>query len=133
MSHQWGVVQHCHRFQISTLSPISAAPAAALATAPPPPCGLTAIQRDALLIIQELSAGGVAPTYDEIARELDIVKSNAHRVVARLVERGFVAFRKGSQRSIVVLRPIPMPDPEAAFWDRPVRTSFPATDAGDWP
>lgn len=73
--------------------------------------GLTRGMRDCLLVIQELSAAGVAPNYDEIARELDVrSKGTVHRLVAALVARGHLAKLDRRSRSLSVLRPIAMPE-----------------------
>ena len=48
--------------------------------------------------------GGVAPSYDEMLQATNGKnKSNIHRLVAGLVERGHVAKMKGQARSIVLL------------------------------
>ena len=53
--------------------------------------GLTPRQADCLAFIRErLGAGQVAPSYEEIAAHLGIVKSNAHRMVHALAERGHI-------------------------------------------
>lgn len=76
------------------------------------PIGLTPTQRDVLLIIQELTAVyGAAPGYRDIARECSFGSpSGVARVIDRLEERGFIARTRGKNRSLAVLRPIPMPE-----------------------
>jgi SOS-response transcriptional repressor LexA len=80
-----------------------------------PPVGLTALQRDCLLVIEELTAAanGVAPSFDEIAWELGFsTKSAVARLVAALEARGWLARRRCSSRSLVVLHPLPLPIPD---------------------
>lgn len=74
--------------------------------------GPTPTQRDCLLVVQELTAlDGVAPTLDEIQRELGHPnRSNVHWLLCRLKERGWVDWVPAKARSIVVLRSVPMPD-----------------------
>ncbi|MDI9407793.1 MAG: hypothetical protein QM523_00935 [Candidatus Pacebacteria bacterium] len=48
--------------------------------------------------------GGVAPSYDEMVEATNGKnKSNIHRLIAGLIDRGHVAKRKGQARSIVLL------------------------------
>jgi LexA DNA binding domain-containing protein len=77
-----------------------------------PKAGLTAPQRDVLLIIQELTAlDGVSPSYSELSREMVANnRGNAHRAVECLIERGYLACIPNRARSLTVLRPIPMPE-----------------------
>lgn len=74
--------------------------------------GLTRAQRDTLLVIQELTAAdGIAPSYDQIRRELEIAsRGRICTIIDALVERGHVARLPRRRRSLVVLRPIPMPE-----------------------
>jgi SOS-response transcriptional repressor LexA len=81
---------------------------------PAPAFGLTPAQKWALLVIQELTAAtGTPPSRRAIARELGLISpSGAHRLIAGLVERGWLEENAGNGLS--VLRPLPMPD-EAEF------------------
>jgi SOS-response transcriptional repressor LexA len=74
--------------------------------------GLTRVQRETMLIIQELSGpDGLAPSFDEIAHELGLAsKSGIVRLVDRLVERGHLARIVGKARSLKVLKPVPVPE-----------------------
>lgn len=74
--------------------------------------GLTAIQRDALLIIQELTAAnGAPPTRQELADELGLAnRSGAQRIVDHLIARGHLARQTHKARTLTVLQPIPMPE-----------------------
>lgn len=72
--------------------------------------GMTPLMRDCLLVIQELSADGVPPSYTEIARELDLKsKSGVHRLVSSLTSRGHLARLPHRRRSLAVRVPLPMP------------------------
>jgi SOS-response transcriptional repressor LexA len=72
---------------------------------------LTPMQRDTLLVIQELTAlDGRPPSLREIARELDIAaQSGVHRALLGLKERGWIDWRPGQSRGIVVLHAPPAP------------------------
>lgn len=73
---------------------------------------LTPMQRLCALAIAELTeADGRAPTYAEIAAELDTNPGNVHALVAGLAERGWLTFRRYQPRSIRLLR-VPEPLPE---------------------
>jgi SOS-response transcriptional repressor LexA len=74
--------------------------------------GLTRVQRQTMLIIQELTGpDGLAPSYDEIAHELGLAsKSGIVHIVDRLVERGHLARIVGKARSLTVLQPVPVPE-----------------------
>lgn len=76
--------------------------------------GLTRTMRDCLAIIAELTeqGGGVAPSFTEIQREMDFAsKSQVHRLVVALEDRGYVARAKGRSRGIGMLaEPMPLPD-----------------------
>ncbi len=66
--------------------------------------GLTPRQADCLAFIRKrLEAGQVAPSYEEIAGHLGIVKSNAHRMVHALAERGHIRFTSARGRSIALV------------------------------
>lgn len=74
--------------------------------------GLSRLERDVLLVIQELLAlDGYGPSLIEIAHEVGCAsKGNIHRVLAALRRRGFIEWLPRHHRSIRVLRPIPMPE-----------------------
>lgn len=78
--------------------------------------GLTSMQRDALLVIQEmLDLTGTAPSIEELRQELDLSsRSQVHRVLRCLRDRGYVTWLKSTARSITVVHRIPYP-PELAF------------------
>jgi SOS-response transcriptional repressor LexA len=66
--------------------------------------GLTPRQADCLAFIRKrLENGQVAPTYEEIAGHLGIVKSNAHRMVHALAERGHIQMIRNRERSIALV------------------------------
>jgi DNA-binding MarR family transcriptional regulator len=71
------------------------------------PAGITERQRDLLRFIQTYTSetGGVPPSYSEMAEHLGVVKSNIHRMVNGLEERGRITRRSGLTRSIMVLEP----------------------------
>lgn len=72
--------------------------------------GLTRAQADCLRIIIELIAlDGHAPSLADICHEMGFVsKSQAHRVLGRLEDRGYIARLPRRARSILVLKPIPL-------------------------
>ena len=74
--------------------------------------GLTRTQHDMMLIIQELVAlDGHSPSYREIAHEMSLANvGGVGRIVDLLVERGYLDRQPCCARSLVVLRPVPMPD-----------------------
>ena len=73
--------------------------------------GLTVLQRDCLWVVQELIEGGVPPTLREIARDLDLAShSLVHELLTLLRQRGYVDWLPARARSLVVRRPIPMPE-----------------------
>jgi SOS-response transcriptional repressor LexA len=75
--------------------------------------GLTRMMRAALLVVQEMSdaAGGVPPTYREIAAELELEsKSGVVRLVTALVERGYLVRLRGRARSLSIRQRIPVPE-----------------------
>lgn len=78
--------------------------------------GITRNMLDCMRVIQELSAGGVPPSFGEIASELGLKsKASVASVVADLVDRGYLARRPGQARSLSVLVPVPMAEePEIA-------------------
>lgn len=75
------------------------------------PYGLTRLQRDTLLIVQELTElDGIAPTLAEIQHELCASsRGRVHHVLVCLRDRGFVDWLPCLPRSLVVRRPIPVP------------------------
>jgi SOS-response transcriptional repressor LexA len=86
-----------------------------------PVFGLTAVMRDALLVIQELIAiDGRSPSYADIRREMCLASvSRVHKIILGLCDRGYLAKLPYRVRSLVVLRPIPFPEePEiVGFFD----------------
>jgi SOS-response transcriptional repressor LexA len=78
----------------------------------PLPFGLTALMRDCLTVIQELSeATGSSPSFAEIRRELGLSSmSQVARLIAALERRGHLARRPGHARTLTVLAPIPAPE-----------------------
>jgi SOS-response transcriptional repressor LexA len=86
-----------------------------------PAFGLTAVMRDALLVIQELIAiDGRSPSYADIRREMCLASvSRVHQIILGLCDRGYLAKLSYRVRSLVVLRPIPFPaEPEiVGFFD----------------
>lgn len=67
---------------------------------------LTKKQRDLLVFIHErLSAGDIAPSFDEMKTALDLKsKSGVHRLVEALVERGFLERLPNRARALEVRR-----------------------------
>lgn len=70
--------------------------------------GLTRLQRNVLLLIQEnIAAKGVSPSTSELADRLGKKsKSNIHRALTCLEERGAIRRQPFRARAIEVLRPI---------------------------
>lgn len=68
--------------------------------------GLTQREADCLQsIIRLTTADGVSPEYDEIRADMGLSsKSQVHRLVTMLVERGYVSRRHRAARSLQVLR-----------------------------
>lgn len=85
--------------------------------------GLTAAQRDALLIIQEwMLRYRCPPSLEELRAELGLAsRSGALRLIACLERRGYVRRYARRARSLLVLTPIPMPpEPEiVGLFDAP--------------
>lgn len=87
---------------------------------PPPPPGfdllplpLTPRQLEALRVLVELTdaAGGVAPTLEEMACELDMAsKSAVSRLLTGIEERGWITRMPGKARAVRILRRPRMPD-----------------------
>ena len=66
--------------------------------------GLTPRLADCLEVIERLSKRhNYAPSYREIAREMDTTASNAHRMVTTLLDRGYVQRMPGAKRSIILV------------------------------
>ena len=65
---------------------------------------MTKIQRQAYDFIKAFWAEhGFAPSYAEIGKHMgNTSKSNVHRIVTALSDRGFIKYRYGRARSIVV-------------------------------
>ncbi|HEX3884781.1 MAG TPA: hypothetical protein VHW66_19160 [Stellaceae bacterium] len=74
--------------------------------------GLTRLQRDCLLVIQEIvDTTGAAPSIEELRQELDLKsRSQAQRLLRCLRERGYLTWPDSAARSITVLHRIPYPD-----------------------
>lgn len=63
--------------------------------------GITKQQQRALSFIQEyIFEHDISPTYSEVAEALGCAKSNVHRLVRLLAERGAITYRPDSMRSI---------------------------------
>lgn len=71
--------------------------------------GLTLRQANAMRFLQEwIDEKGFSPTFQEIGDALGLLsKSQTHRVVHQLVERGYIGFMKDRARSIAILRRLP--------------------------
>jgi len=69
--------------------------------------GLTPKQQTALAFIRSyIGAHGVSPSYDEICAHMAVTsKSNAHRIVQALRERGHIRVLPGRARSMVLTAP----------------------------
>lgn len=61
--------------------------------------GLTKRQIDVLNYLKSLPDNQAAASYDEIGDSLGMAKSNVHRVMHALRERGYVHFMEGKKRS----------------------------------
>lgn len=75
--------------------------------------GLTPKQHELMLYLQRyVRANGVCPTFDEMTATLGgTSKSNAHRLFAQLIERGYVQRLAHRARAVEIVREIPDPDP----------------------
>jgi repressor LexA len=73
--------------------------------------GLTRQQLRALEYIKQYyKLAGVCPTFDEIAKALDLKsKSNVHRIVHGLRERGVISLLPNRRRSIHIISTIRCP------------------------
>lgn len=71
---------------------------------------LTPRQNELLVFIQNYAlANGYAPTFSEMAEAINVAsKSNIHRLVSALEERGFIRRLQKRQRAIEIIR---MPEP----------------------
>lgn len=68
--------------------------------------GLTRRQAEVLAFIRARCAAGiVSPTYQEIADHFGIAKSNVHRMVHALIERGYLRQIHGRQQTIAPVEP----------------------------
>lgn len=74
--------------------------------------GLTPTQTQFMQVLQELlDATGTCPSYQQLTREVDLKsKSGVHRLIGGLEARGYVARTPGMNRSLRILRRVPMPD-----------------------
>ena len=86
---------------------------------------LTATQRDLLLFInEELGRSGVAPSFDEMKDHLKLAsKSNIHRLIEVLAERGFIRRLPNRARAIEVIR---LPPTAMSAESAPVEATRPA-------
>lgn len=65
---------------------------------------LTPVQRDCLDAIRALSKNGVAPSLDELRRHLGLAsKSNVHRLIQLLMDRGLIQHTFGQPRSLRIV------------------------------
>lgn len=68
--------------------------------------GLTPRQAECLKFLRDRQrAGKVPPTYQEMADHFGIVKSNVHRMIHALMERGYVQQLPNRHQSIMVIEP----------------------------
>ena len=74
------------------------------------PFGMTALQRDVLLVVQELSVGGRSPSITEIAWECQVGRTAVKSALDALRDKGRVTWLPRRARSLAVLQPIAMPD-----------------------
>lgn len=67
--------------------------------------GLTPRQVECLAFIKRtVAAGGKAPTFDEIKRELGVEsKATVHRLISSLEDRGFIRRLPGRSRAIAIV------------------------------
>ena len=81
--------------------------------APAAPIGLTALQRDTMLVIQELAALlGRPPMLREIAAELFEVANpgRVSKILRALKARGYLDWVPAARNSLVVRTAVPLPD-----------------------
>jgi repressor LexA len=65
---------------------------------------LTARQSQMLdLLRKKLAHSEVGPSFDELAEELEMAKSNVHRIAHALKERGYIEFLPRRARSIRIV------------------------------
>jgi hypothetical protein len=79
-----------------------------IAHAPKPkPSGLTRLQqRTHEAIADFIDEHGLAPSYEEVARQLGKTKSHTHQIIHALRRRGVITFREGHKRTIqLICRP----------------------------
>ncbi|HEV2675523.1 MAG TPA: helix-turn-helix domain-containing protein [Aliidongia sp.] len=82
------------------------------------PIQLTPKQRDCMRVIQDMTdaSGGVAPTLSEIASQVGLMsKSNVHRLLCGLVERGYIERTHQRARAIKILHRLPPSEVVAAL------------------
>lgn len=79
--------------------------------------GLTPNQADCMRVIQELmDQSGVCPSYQELADELDLRSKGAiHRLITRLIERGYLRRQPHHSRALEILRRVPLLAIEPTF------------------
>ena len=79
--------------------------------APAPAFSLTPTMRDCLYVIAELAALGAPPSVRELAHELSLAShSRVTALLWSLKQRGWIDWRRGRARSLVLLRPVELPD-----------------------
>ena len=65
--------------------------------------GLTERQMEVLAFVKEtVRESGMAPSYEEIAAAFDVSKGNAHALVTKLVDRGYLIKVPGAARSLQI-------------------------------
>ena len=67
---------------------------------------MTSQQKLCLEVISRLTRDGVAPTYDQIGRDIGCSKSCAHALVQELVANGRVRRPRGKWRAIEIVEPL---------------------------
>ncbi len=79
--------------------------------------GLTPNQADCMRVIQELmDQSGVCPSYQELADELDLRSKGAiHRLITKLIERGYLRRQPHHCRALEILRRVPLNLTEPTF------------------
>ena len=77
--------------------------------------GLTERQSDCLRFVRARRAAGMpAPSYSEISRHLGVTRSNVHRLVHALIERGYLRFLPNRARTLALVEECGMVDQPAA-------------------
>ena len=60
-------------------------------------------QSRVLTAVSNLTVNGIAPSFDELTAELGISKSNLHRLLCRLRDRGLVTWIPYHHRSLAIV------------------------------